>query len=264
MDINSYISTLTDPNEKPLDRMVTDGGFCSIFRTIACIGDSLSSGEFESTKPDGTTGYHDMFEYSWGQFMARAAGCKVYNFSKGGMTAKEYLESFADRKGFWNEDLACQAYMLALGVNDLSNFDLDSIGTVNDALKGFDTNHETFAGYYGEIIRRYRKIQPRAKFFLITTLRDPSHSPERKEKGERHAELLREIAKETENTYVIDLMKYGPAYDDDFHSKFCLGFHLNPMGYRFTADMIMSYVDYIVRHNLDDFKKTGFIGTDLL
>ncbi len=30
-----------DPDEKPLDNPVTDGGYCGIFRTIACIGDSL-------------------------------------------------------------------------------------------------------------------------------------------------------------------------------------------------------------------------------
>ena len=53
-------------NEKPLDRIVTDGGFCGIFRTIACIGDSLSSGEFESLDEEGRKGYHDCFEYSWG------------------------------------------------------------------------------------------------------------------------------------------------------------------------------------------------------
>ena len=37
-----------DQTEKPLERLLPDGGFCGIFRTIACIGDSLSSGEFES------------------------------------------------------------------------------------------------------------------------------------------------------------------------------------------------------------------------
>ena len=42
MDIKKFF----DENEKPLDRLIDDGGFASIFRTIACIGDSLSSGEF--------------------------------------------------------------------------------------------------------------------------------------------------------------------------------------------------------------------------
>ena len=37
-----------DPEEKPLDNLVSNGGFCGIFRTIGCVGDSLSSGEFET------------------------------------------------------------------------------------------------------------------------------------------------------------------------------------------------------------------------
>ena len=49
-------------NEKPLDRLVTDGGFCGIFRKIACIGDSLSSGEFQSLNSEGKVGYHDYFD----------------------------------------------------------------------------------------------------------------------------------------------------------------------------------------------------------
>ncbi len=98
MNIYEYINGTE--NEKPLDRIVTDGGFCGIFRTIGCIGDSLSSGEFESCKADGTKVYHDFYEYSWGQFIGRSCGSKVYNFSRGGMTAKEYVENFADKMGF--------------------------------------------------------------------------------------------------------------------------------------------------------------------
>ena len=39
--------TLFPENEQPLDHLLPDGGFCGIFRKIGCIGDSLSSGEFE-------------------------------------------------------------------------------------------------------------------------------------------------------------------------------------------------------------------------
>ena len=80
MDIKQFYKT---EGEKPLDRLVDDGGFAGIFRTIACIGDSLASGEFESQDPDGTKGYHDYYEFSWGQHMARRLGSKVYNFSTG-------------------------------------------------------------------------------------------------------------------------------------------------------------------------------------
>ena len=60
--------------EKPLDTLVGDGGLCGVFRTIGCVGDSLSSGEFESLDASGNKTYHDMFEYSWGQYLARMAG----------------------------------------------------------------------------------------------------------------------------------------------------------------------------------------------
>ncbi len=116
MNINDYY---VSENEKPLDRIVPDGGFCGIFRRICCIGDSLSSGEFETIDKDGKHSYYDLYEHSWGQYIARMTGSKVYNFSKGGMTAQEYCESFADINAFWATDKAAQAYIIALGVNDM-------------------------------------------------------------------------------------------------------------------------------------------------
>lgn len=128
MDLTPYLAR---KDEKPLDFIVPDGGFCKVFRTIGCIGDSLSSGEFQSCDEHGGDGFHDYYEYSWGQFMAREVGIKVYNFSKGGMTAKEYMESYAASQGFWSEDKVCQAYIIALGVNDVLNQG-QKIGSVND------------------------------------------------------------------------------------------------------------------------------------
>ena len=115
------IAQMFDPNEKPLETLLPDGGFCGIFRTIGCIGDSLSSGAFETLSEDNVPGGLDMYEYSWGQFMARIVGNTVYNFSRGGMTAKEYCESFADQNGFWPDKTFCQGYVIALGVNDALN-----------------------------------------------------------------------------------------------------------------------------------------------
>ena len=53
-----------DENEKPLEKLAANGGFTGIFRKIACIGDSLSSGEFEAMDAEGNRTYHDYFEYS--------------------------------------------------------------------------------------------------------------------------------------------------------------------------------------------------------
>ena len=78
-----------------------------------------------------------------------------------------------------------------------------------------------------------------------------------------HAALLYDFGEKFDNTYVIDLLKYAPKYDEKFKENFYLLGHMNPMGYILTAKMTASYIDYIIRHNPEDFKEVGFIGTDL-
>ena len=259
MNIEEFIA---QENEKPLDRIVSDGGFTAIFRTIACIGDSLASGEFESIKADGSHGWHDMDEYSWGQYIGRMCGSQVNNLSRGGMTAKVYCESFADDNGFWNRKYASQAYIIALGVNDILN-NRQELGSVNDVdFSDYKNNKENFAGYYAGIIQRLKQIQPSAKFFLMT-MADGGENDPRKEEKQSHSALLYDFAEKFDNTYVIDLLKYAPTYDEKFKENFYLCGHMNPMGYDLTAKMVASYIDYIIRHNPRDFKEVGFIGTDL-
>lgn len=255
MEIN-----LMPKGEKPLDNLVSDGGYAAIFRTICCIGDSLASGEFEALHDDGSSTYHDMYEYSWGQFLARMCGSKAYNFSRGGMTAKEFCESFAEANGFWDAKYASQAYIIALGVNDLDGG--QEVGSVSDVdINDYHRNTRNFAGYFGEIIQRMKLIQPRAKFFLVTSPRqnDEMRAPIK----EKHRQLMYDFAELFDNTYVIDLLRYAPVYDEEFIKNFNSGGHLNPMGYLLTAKMFASYIDYIVRHNMKDFKDVGFIGTEL-
>ena len=260
MNIQEYMSV--GENEKPLDRIVTDGGFCGIFRKIACIGDSLSSGEFESLRPDGTKRYHDFFEYSWGQYIARSTGATVYNFSRGGMTAKEYVENFGEQMGYWDRTKACQAYIIALGVNDIGRM-LDSgleCGSVADIDKeNYRNNAKTFAGYYAQIIQRIKEIQPRAKIFLVSPLK---HGNEKDVMRERVRDLLNDFSKTFSRTYLLDMYMYAPLQDETYDNTFRLG-HLTPTGYILTARMIESYIDYIIRKNPKDFAQVAFIGTDL-
>ena len=76
-------------------------------------------------------------------------------------------------------------------------------------------------------------------------------------------DALYALAEHFENSYVIDLYKYGPIYDEEFREKYFLHGHMNPMGYIFTANLIDSYIDYIIRTNPKDFANVGFIGTDI-
>lgn len=259
MELKHFIA---DANEKPLDRIVSNGGMCGIFRKIACIGDSLSSGEFESMS-DGKKGYHDYYDYSWGQYIARDAGCVVYNFSRGGMSAK-YYEQFAREKNFYSNEYLAQAYVIALGVNDVSQIISGEIelGCVSDiCTETPESNKTTFAGYYGKIISDYKKLQPKAKFFLVTCPRGED-DVKRSDLYDKHAQLIKDIAEFFDNCYVIDLRSFAPVYDKEFKRNFFLGGHLNAAGYRLTALMIESYIDYIIRNHPDDFKQIGFVGTE--
>ena len=66
-----------------------------------------------------------------------------------------------------------------------------------------------------------------------------------------------------EGSYVIDLYKYGPVYDEKFKYNFYLNGHMTPSGYMLSANMIASYIDYIIRRNPRDFALAGLIGTGI-
>ncbi len=257
MNIHEYITV--DENEKPLDNIVNDGGMCGIFRKICCIGDSLSSGEFEAVGTNGDVYYLDMFDYSWGQYIARDVGCTVYNFSRGGMSAKEYIDTFSHEKGFWSEDLLCHAYIIALGVNDILNLN-HPFGDMSDInLEDYTKNNrETFIGCYAYIIQRIKSMQPKARFFLVSMLQTGEVSDPKKK---AHRDVLAKLAEFFDYTYLVDLYEYAPLNDEAYKEKFYMHGHLNPAGYRLTAKMIESYIDYIIRHNFSEFKQAGLIGT---
>lgn len=249
--------------ENPLQTIVPNGGFCGIFKTIACIGDSLASGEFEFKKEDGKISHHDWYEYSWGQCIARHTGSKVYNFSRGGMTAKEYMEGFAESHGFWDEDKKCQAYVIALGINDLLNYgqEVGNIGDINR--EDYTQNAPTFAGYYAQIIQRIKMIQPRARFFLVTMLPGGRWKDEGDTKKKAHRDLLEELCRYFDHTYLIDLFTFGPNCDEKFYETYFLGGHMSPMGYLYMGQLIESYIDHIIRKNPRAFADVCYIGTDL-
>lgn len=256
----NIIDIMGAPEEKPLERLICDSGFCGIFQTVGCIGDSLASGEIESLSEENIVGWHANYEYSWARYMTNMTGAKLHNFSRGGMTAEEFFETYAEKVGAFDMKNRCQCYILALGVNDINRG--MELGNVDEVVvsQHKKASDKTFVGYYAEIIRRLKSIQPEAKFFLMTM--PCSNDDDAKEKiKDKHADILRELAKKFTNTYVLDFRKYAPVYDVEFKGKFFMGGHMNPMGYILTGKMVVSYIDYIIRHNVEDFIQVGFIGT---
>ncbi len=119
---------LLKENEKPLDNIKENCGFASILKDVGVIGDSLSSGEFEATNEKGETTYHDMYEYSWPQILENITKTKYINYSRGGMSFKEFYETYANEHHYWNKH---QCYIVNLGSNDLFVFNQE-VRSVDD------------------------------------------------------------------------------------------------------------------------------------
>ena len=102
-------------------------------------------------------------------------------------------------------------------------------------------------------------MQPQARFFLMTMPRETT-DPAKEEKKQAHSKLLYDLAEYFPYTYVLDFHRYAPVYDQAFKERFFLGGHMNPAGYLLTGQMTASYIDYIVRSNMEDFAQVGFIG----
>ena len=255
-------ASAADTDENPIATVSQLPGYCTIFHQWGFIGDSLCSGEHESLDEQGHKGYHDYYDYSWGQRICRACGTEGQNFSQGGETAKGWIQHFWDTTNNRNANVSAkhnpkQAYIIALGVND-RNTGIAPGDTRSDVnIDDFTKNAPTFAGYYGGIIQRIKSIQPEAKIFVVTRPRDGV--------DDTYNVPVRQMAEIFSNVYVIDLYKYAPDYSkgSDFARKFMLGGHLNAAGYQYTAWMFMTYIDWIVRNNMDDFAQVGFIGTGL-
>lgn len=245
--------------EMPLENIKENCGFAGIFKEIGVIGDSLSSGEFESTDENGKVYYHDMYNYSWSAILERITGTKYYNYSRGGMSFKEFYESWAKQNNFWEKR---QAYIVDLGNNDLFVF-RQNVGSAKDInLEDPSKNKDTYFGYMGKVLSKLKSLEKDARIFLVSLQIDHTFK-EKDEMAYYVLEEMKKVVKMYSFTYLIDMTTYGPVYDEKAREKFAMGFHPNAMGYYVYALAIGNYIDYIIRQNYKDFFEVPFIGTDL-
>lgn len=241
-------------SDNPLEHLRSDAGLLSVFRHVGCIGDSLASGEAVYKKDDGSTGGKDLYEYSWGQFLARMTGNTYYNWSKGGLRCDTFLASSFAAECF-DGNHKCEAYIIGLGQNE--NNRKYPIGTVADInLENYEENPATYYGNYGKIIQKIKEVQPKAKIFVLT---DPLKSTE----TAGYNAAVREIAEMYENVYLVDLFTYGTAlYSSGFLYQQKRGGHYNAVGYFICGMIIATYVDWIIKKNPAEFREIEFIGLE--
>ena len=138
------------------------------------------------------------------------------------------------------------------------------MGTTADIAEDWQDNQKTFAGYVGQIVQRLKEVNPNAFFFFITLPSDGG-DVSRALIRQEHAALMYELADYFTNSFVIDLGKYAPEYDEEVKLNYYVGGHLSTSGYYLTSKMIMSYTDYIIRHNTQAFRAAGLtIPTDYI
>ena len=114
-----------------------------------------------------------------------------------------------------------------------------------------------------QIIQKLKTIQPRAKFFLVTMLRGGGWKDEGDAIKKAHRDLLEELCEYFDNTYLIDLFTHAPIVNEEFREKYFFGGHMSPVGYLYVAQMLESYIDYIIRNAPREFADVCFIGTNL-
>ena len=239
----------------PLSEVKETLGFISCFLHVGVIGDSLASGAC-SANEGGTTDWLDMYDFSWGQYLARATGNTYYNFSRGGLTTKSWNSSTYASTCF-DGNHKCEAYIIGLGVND--QVASMSIGTSADInMSDYTQNADSFYGNYGKIIQRIKEHQPKAKVFVIT-MPDTTKTAE----TEGYNPVIRDMATLFDDVYVIDLYTYGTNIISKGFPKLCMrNGHYNAIGYQYISRIIGTYVDWIIENNPDEFNQIEFIGTN--
>ena len=185
-----------------------------LFPRIAIIGDSLASGEIveDDDRALGVLygGLHpergvvdegpacvDLYESSWLSHICRRIGAKAQHYTRGGITAKGWLEWHNYYMRIDKEKYP--AYFIALGSNDWGcGFDL---GKKTDTLK-----EETFSGYYNEIIKSVRTVNPHSVIFCLSLYHDGTNTA-KNAKGNTHMDFslaVKDIASLYERCYYLD------------------------------------------------------------
>lgn len=240
--------------ENPLEHIRENPGLLAVFRHVGCIGDSLASGEAVYRKEDGSSGGRDLFEFSWGQYLARMTGNTYYNWSRGGLRCDTFLTSSMAAECFDGEH-KCEAYIIGLGQNERNKS--YPVGTAADInLEDYEQNAATYYGNYGKIILKIKEVQPKAKIFVLT---DPLSAVE----AAGYNAAVREISTMFDNVYLVDLFTYGSAlYSSGFLVQQKRGGHFNAVGYYLCALIIATYIDWIMKKYPEEFREVEFIGTD--
>ncbi len=280
------LPSLDDNN--PLARISRESGYCSIFKSWGFIGDSMSSGEVYGYL-NGTRMVKDDYSVSWGQFICKACHSTGYNYSIGGESAWAWVNGRSgnkDRAWAKAQTQPHDVYTIALGQNDAYNwannanqaqmFDYPCVTAYPQRsyyldegleitkekvladidLTDFTQNANSYAGWMAGIIQRLKSIRPKCHIFILT-------NPQKVYPYYYYNQVVKylvDIFKEQygNTIWLLDMAEYS-RYKVNKDNISLLGLHFSPYGYLWSAWEIMTYIDWIIRHNIKAFEGCAYI-----
>lgn len=200
-----------------------------MFNKVACIGDSYTEGAIEYKTSDGRTLQSIDSRYSYPTQLSKIANIQTVNLGHAGYTTTQWYNKYKDI--------------------DLSGYDCAIIWlSINDWFNGKVFQKEQ----YVNIINKLRTDNKNIPIFCITNTKNYLTT------AYTFNEEIKEVAINN-NCYIIDLGEYS---DWTPKSKWLNGSHPNAYGYYHNAEMINSYINYIIENNKADFYNLSFVGTD--
>ncbi|MBQ7257840.1 MAG: SGNH/GDSL hydrolase family protein [Abditibacteriota bacterium] len=232
-----------------------------LFPSVAMIGDSLASGEivhdddralgvlFGGLHPDrGVVNEGpacvDCYENSWCSLICRRIGAKVTHFTKGGCTAKYWLETY--NYHFAIDKNKYPLVFIALGSNDFGCFKL---GEKDHGLK-----ENTFAGYYNEIIKSVRHYNPEGVILCLSLYRkgDDTIKNQYGDTLMDWSNMIKDITGNYKKCYYLDFVNES---ENEFgKTKFERRGHYSAPGYLAVADDIERIANKVLEENIKDLE----------
>lgn len=247
-------------SDNPVKNLITSPSLVSMIDSWGVLGASYDSGEYEYLD-DGVVKYEDRYEDSWPQKMGRINGISMFNFTAGGMSCKAWCQNnpYYPQNRVWaaaqqTENLK-QAYVIHFGgLND----DISSVGDLatDVDLNDYNNNADTYAGWLAGVVQRLRSVNPNCFIFMSTMNRWNRLNDQ---DGQEYDDVVRAIPAFFNNyrIYLLDVRTYGPG--TSYASVFNTGGHPNAFGHTYLAFMYNTYLDYVIKNNINDFKEVQFV-----
>ena len=222
-----------------------------IFKKIGGIGDSYMSGHIHLNGQEASVKNYD---YSWGHYFSKLTGEIFENYAQSGSTAKQWVNTT-----LFDRVKSCQAYMIALMINDQGDWSNYStpVGTIDD----IGTDADTYYAYYYKLIQKVVAVNPNAKIFCFTCFVYSDSFA--------YNVAVRDIVdyckNQGQNVYLVDTAKYKNKqyFENPVFVKDRVNGHYTSIGYEFMAECHYKLVSDVINNNVYDFQNVFQIPFEL-